>query len=66
MPHMQEVRCANCKRKLAVGVFQQLEIKCPRCGTLNSLRVEHPYAERPGAPFSLTSKKERSNANTSN
>nr|WP_280191174.1 Com family DNA-binding transcriptional regulator [Delftia sp. PS-11]KAJ8743672.1 Com family DNA-binding transcriptional regulator [Delftia sp. PS-11] len=39
---MQEVRCASCNRKLAVGVFQQLNIKCPRCGTLNSLRVENP------------------------
>src|SRR5260221_3897397 len=29
---MQEVRCASCNRKLAMGVFQQLSIKCPRCG----------------------------------
>jgi len=36
----QEVRCANCNRKLAMGVFQLLNIKCPRCGTLNSLRVQ--------------------------
>ncbi|WP_318773081.1 MULTISPECIES: Com family DNA-binding transcriptional regulator [Delftia] len=36
---MQEVRCASCNRKLAMGVFQQLSIKCPRCGTLNSLRA---------------------------
>ena len=31
----QEVRCANCNRKLAMGVFQLLNIKCPRCGTLS-------------------------------
>ncbi|WP_313233994.1 Com family DNA-binding transcriptional regulator [Delftia acidovorans] len=43
---MQEVRCASCNRKLAVGVFQQLDIKCPRCGVINSLRVENSIAER--------------------
>ncbi|WP_318652150.1 Com family DNA-binding transcriptional regulator [Delftia sp. DLF01] len=37
---MQEVRCASCNRKLAMGIFLQLSIKCPRCGTLNSLRVD--------------------------
>ena len=47
----QEVRCANCNRKLAMGVFQLLNIKCPRCGTLNSLRVqENPVPECHRAP----------------
>ncbi|MBV7457343.1 Com family DNA-binding transcriptional regulator [Acidovorax sp. sif1233] len=43
---MQEVRCASCNRKLAEGLFQQLNIKCPRCGTLNSMRVENPSPSR--------------------
>ncbi|WP_341465544.1 Com family DNA-binding transcriptional regulator [Delftia acidovorans] len=47
---MQEMRCSSCNRKLAVGVFQQLNIKCPRCGTLNSLRVENPKPECHRAP----------------
>jgi phage FluMu protein Com len=47
----QEVRCANCNRKLAMGVFQLLNIKCPRCGTLNSLRVQaNPPPECRRAP----------------
>ncbi|WP_150600577.1 Com family DNA-binding transcriptional regulator [Pandoraea fibrosis] len=32
---MGEFRCGTCQRKLGVGVIQQLQIKCPRCGTLN-------------------------------
>jgi phage FluMu protein Com len=33
---MNDVRCGDCRRKLAVGVFTRLAIKCPRCGVLNS------------------------------
>ncbi|MBJ2144688.1 Com family DNA-binding transcriptional regulator [Delftia acidovorans] len=51
---MQEMRCASCNRKLAVGLFQQLNIKCPRCGTLNSLRVENPKPECHRAPVKTT------------
>ncbi|MDR3017411.1 MAG: Com family DNA-binding transcriptional regulator [Delftia acidovorans] len=48
---MQEVRCASCNRKLAMGVFLQLSIKCPRCGTLNSLRADQsPPSECHRAP----------------
>ncbi|AEF91563.1 Mu-like prophage protein Com [Delftia sp. Cs1-4] len=47
---MQEMRCASCNRKLAAGVFQHLNIKCPRCGTMNSLRVENPKPECHRAP----------------
>ncbi len=31
-----EIRCGQCARKLAVGQYVKLQIKCPRCGTLNS------------------------------
>ncbi|MGE8405069.1 MAG: Com family DNA-binding transcriptional regulator [Delftia tsuruhatensis] len=50
---MQEVRCSSCNRKLAMGIFQKLSIKCPRCGTLNSLRVESPQYECHRAPVNL-------------
>ncbi|WP_341458337.1 Com family DNA-binding transcriptional regulator [Delftia acidovorans] len=50
---MQEVRCSSCNRKLAMGIFQKLSIKCPRCGTLNSLRVESPQHECHRAPVNL-------------
>lgn len=49
-----EIRCAHCNRKLATNaVFTFIEIKCPRCSTLNSLRVENPIIpERQRASFS--------------
>lgn len=48
-----EIRCSHCNRKLASAVFTFIEIKCPRCATLNSLRVENPtITERQRASFS--------------
>lgn len=48
-----EIRCSHCNRKLADAVFTFIEIKCPRCATLNSLRVENPItSERQRASFS--------------
>ncbi|MCM2340456.1 MAG: Com family DNA-binding transcriptional regulator [Rhodoferax sp.] len=29
--------------------FVRLQIKCPRCGTLNDMRALSPQPERPGA-----------------
>ena len=40
------VRCGNCQKLLAKGVYSILEIKCARCGTLNHLRAESPEPER--------------------
>ncbi|NMX60183.1 Com family DNA-binding transcriptional regulator [Pseudomonas sp. WS 5079] len=38
---MQEIRCGQCGRKLAaVSGFIELQIKCPRCRTLNHLKAE--------------------------
>ena len=34
---MQDIRCGHCLRKLAEGQYIEITIKCPRCGTLNSL-----------------------------
>lgn len=45
----QEVRCGQCQRKLAVGAFSVLQIKCPRCGTFNHLKAASLSPERPGA-----------------
>ncbi|MBF0284487.1 MAG: Com family DNA-binding transcriptional regulator [Magnetococcales bacterium] len=47
---MEEVRCGKCGRLLGkAGGFTELEIKCPRCGTLNSIRAVSPSPERHGA-----------------
>lgn len=44
----QDIRCGACSRKLGHGQFEHLEIKCPRCGTLNTLmRAQSPEPERP-------------------
>lgn len=45
----KDIRCGTCSRKLAVGEYVSISIKCPRCGTINSLRAESPKPERPGA-----------------
>lgn len=42
---MQEFRCGSCNRKLGVGEYTRLAIKCPRCGTMNQLRAERPAPE---------------------
>jgi phage FluMu protein Com len=49
---MEEVRCGNCNRKLALANYLKIEIKCPRCGTLNFLRATSPKQERHGASSS--------------
>ncbi|WP_297575923.1 Com family DNA-binding transcriptional regulator [uncultured Deefgea sp.] len=36
---MQNIRCAQCNKKLAEGRFIELSIKCPRCGALNHLKA---------------------------
>lgn len=38
---MQDIRCGHCCRKLAAASgFQELQIKCPRCRTLNHLKAQ--------------------------
>ncbi|WP_111640001.1 Com family DNA-binding transcriptional regulator [Marinomonas shanghaiensis] len=32
---MQNIRCSKCNKLLAKGVFQMIEIKCPRCKHIN-------------------------------
>ncbi|MDO5623778.1 MAG: Com family DNA-binding transcriptional regulator [Pseudomonadota bacterium] len=45
MQNTHDVRCGHCSKKLAVGQFLSLQIKCPRCGTLNHLRADRPTPE---------------------
>lgn len=42
----QDIRCGQCRRKLATGFYIELQIKCPRCGTLNHLKAESLEPER--------------------
>ncbi|MEB2854096.1 Com family DNA-binding transcriptional regulator [Pseudomonas atacamensis] len=53
---MQDLRCGHCCRKLAAASgFTELQIKCPRCRTLNHLKApslppacrEHPEQRVP-------------------
>jgi phage FluMu protein Com len=46
---MEEIRCGSCSRKLAMGEYAELQIKCPRCGTLNHLKAASLSPERRGA-----------------
>ncbi|QDQ24947.1 Com family DNA-binding transcriptional regulator [Chitinimonas arctica] len=43
---MQENRCGQCNRKLAEGSYIRLNIKCPRCNTLNHLSAPSTVQER--------------------
>ncbi|MGL6010862.1 MAG: Com family DNA-binding transcriptional regulator, partial [Shewanella oncorhynchi] len=36
---MQNIRCAQCHKKLAEGRYLELSIKCPRCGAFNHLKA---------------------------
>ncbi|EFR0954497.1 Com family DNA-binding transcriptional regulator [Salmonella enterica] len=48
MPH--NVRCRHCNKLLARARFDFIEVKCPRCKTLNiitsSSAIEHPTYTR--------------------
>ncbi|NYZ17057.1 Com family DNA-binding transcriptional regulator [Azospirillum sp. RWY-5-1] len=46
---MEEIRCGSCRRLLARGTANCLEIKCPRCGTINHVRATSSPSERPRA-----------------
>lgn len=37
---LKECRCGKCNKLLArVGEFSRIQIKCPRCGTLNHVKT---------------------------
>ena len=48
----KEIRCGQCCKKLAEGIYSQLSIKCPRCKAFNHLKAESPPPERKSAPSS--------------
>lgn len=54
------IRCGQCNKKLAVAVFEMLEIKCPRCRHLNQFhtpeRPERPTVNRKDATHECTPK----------
>ncbi|MEQ1667120.1 MAG: Com family DNA-binding transcriptional regulator [Sulfuriferula sp.] len=49
---MEIVRCSSCNKLLAKADFVQIEIKCPRCGTLNQ-KTQSLKLERHGASHSM-------------
>ncbi|WP_273152872.1 Com family DNA-binding transcriptional regulator [Methylophaga thiooxydans] len=46
---MKEVRCGGCSRLLAKAEYVQIEIKCPRCKTLNNLKAIEPLNPAPSS-----------------
>ncbi|HBO4355103.1 TPA: Com family DNA-binding transcriptional regulator [Pseudomonas aeruginosa] len=59
LPRVKDIRCGGCHRLLArAGQFDALEIKCPRCRTLNHLKAESlpaaPSSARTEAPCKLS------------
>lgn len=38
---MNLIKCKSCGRLLAKGEYRTLEIKCPRCKTLNIMSIEN-------------------------
>ncbi|WP_080962073.1 Com family DNA-binding transcriptional regulator [Chromobacterium subtsugae] len=42
-----DIRCGQCRRKLAAGRYIELTIKCPRCRAMNHLKAASLPSERP-------------------
>ena len=45
MKEKKEIRRGHCNKLLGKGTARDLEIKCPRCGTLNHVRDIIPCSE---------------------
>ncbi|MEA9576924.1 Com family DNA-binding transcriptional regulator [Xanthomonas campestris] len=44
---LKNLRCGECARLLCkAGAFDEIQIKCPRCGTLNHLKAESLTSDR--------------------
>ena len=41
----KDIRCGVCNKKLAQGRIISIQIKCPRCKSMNSLRDMSPQPE---------------------
>lgn len=47
---MEELRCVSCRRLVGRGIIVVLEVKCPRCKAVSTLRPrDPPPPERPPA-----------------
>ncbi|UBQ43939.1 Com family DNA-binding transcriptional regulator [Comamonas thiooxydans] len=58
---MNEIRCGNCRRKLAEGEYVRLAIKCPRCGAFNQLSAQSaPKEPQRGPEAEINDKPHRS------
>lgn len=53
-----EYRCGSCNRKLAEGVAINLNIKCPRCGLINSFERHERLNNRSHDATSIFNKTE--------
>ncbi|EAO1206222.1 Com family DNA-binding transcriptional regulator [Salmonella enterica] len=53
---MKETRCSNCHKLLFKGIFNSIEIKCPRCKriTFISNASEHPTEKYCGKREQIT------------
>lgn len=49
---MESIRCPKCNKLLFKANSAEVEIKCPRCGTLNTIKVlNHTNQESPEPPL---------------
>lgn len=48
---LTEVRCSKCSKLLAKAKYTHIQIKCPRCGTINDMRAESFKDECHRAPL---------------
>jgi len=46
---IEEVRCGSCRKLLAKASCKRIQIKCPRCGTLNDMRAVEPLTRTPSS-----------------
>jgi len=50
---MESIRCPKCNKLLFKAKSAEIEIKCPRCGTINTITVKnHSNQESLEPPFS--------------
>ena len=42
---MQEIRCGECGKKLAMALYTKLSIKCPRCKRFNEYELRAMSSE---------------------
>jgi len=42
---MKEIRCRKCNRLLMKGEVLKIEIKCPKCGYIQSFLGERPWGK---------------------